>query len=90
MMKGDISFDKNELGEHFLSLDGGNMTAHFNKFGLLMSNHGKDNQITDFTEGLIPRANYHHHLTQDDAPETFTLEPQFNTRNSISIAAHSR
>ncbi len=62
-MKGEISFEKNELGEHFLSLDGGNMTAHFNKFGLLMSNNGKEYQISDFTEGLIPRSQYHNHFT---------------------------
>lgn len=83
--RGEFSFEKNELLDHMLSLDTNNMTAHFNKFNLM--SRGKD-QISDFTDNLRP--NYHTHLLNDDVTDAFTLEPQFNTRNSITVTDHYR
>jgi hypothetical protein len=70
---------------NFLSLDTNNMTAHFNKFNLM--SRGKDH-ISDFAENLRP--NYHSNLVNEDATDAFILEPQFNTRNSITVTDHSR
>ena len=69
-----------------LSIDTNNMTAHFNKLNLMSRGKGDH----DFTEAAT-RPIYHNHLMNDEAPDAFMLDPQFNTRNSITITGgHSR
>lgn len=65
-----------------------NLTAHFNKWNLMSKGKESSHNVLSYSGFKEKqRANYHsHHPNIDkDIPEAFTLEPQFNTKLSISI-----